>query len=297
MYDGGMADPNRRLPGNAAGEFYVDATCIDCDQCRRIAPATFRARRDQSVVFRQPTTPREVRRAEMALVTCPTGSIGTRTRRDLSQALAAYPEPLGDGIFFCGFASEGTFGGSSYLIVRPEGNVLVDSPRFTAPLVQRIEAMGGVRLMFLSHIDDVGDHAKFRRRFGCERVMHADDARFPVERLVEGRDPSRLDADLLAIPTPGHTRGHQVLLYRDAVLFTGDHLAWSPERETLIAFRDACWYSWREQTRSMEVLLAYPFAWVLPGHGHSHRSSADDMRRHLERCASWMKRVGSPARE
>ena len=31
----------------------------------------------------------------------------------------------------------------------------------------------------------------------------------------------RLDRDLVVIPTPGHTRGHQVLLYRDEVLFSG----------------------------------------------------------------------------
>jgi len=148
----------RRLPGSAAGEFYVDATCIDCDQCRRIAPATFRAQGDKSVVFRQPATVGEARSAEMALVTCPTGSIGSLASRDVSEAVAAYPELLGEGIYFCGFASEDTFGASSYLIVRPGGNVLVDSPRFAAPLAERIGALGGVRFMFLSHIDDVGPH-------------------------------------------------------------------------------------------------------------------------------------------
>jgi glyoxylase-like metal-dependent hydrolase (beta-lactamase superfamily II)/ferredoxin len=291
-----MADLKRRLPGNVAGDFYVDATCIDCDQCRRIAPATFRAQRDRSIVFRQPATPGDAQRAEMALVTCPTGSIGTVEKRDLSEAIAAYPESLGDHVYFCGFASEDTFGGSSYLLVRPEGNVLVDSPRFTAPLVERIEAMGGVRFMFLSHIDDVADHAKFRRHFGCERVMHAQDAAFAVEWRIEGRQPIRLAHDLVVIPTPGHTSGHQVLLYADTALFTGDHLAWSPERRTLIAFNDACWYSWPEQTRSMADLLAYRFEWVLPGHGHSHRSSADDMQGHLERCLSWMKHTRARTR-
>jgi len=33
------------------------------------------------------------------------------------------------------------------------------------------------------------------------------------------------------------------------------------------AFRDYCWHDWTEQTRSMELLRAYPFEWVLPGHG------------------------------
>ena len=95
---------------------------------------------------------------------------------------------------------------------------------------------------------------------------------------------------LLVIPTSGHTRGHQVLLYRDKIMFTGDHLAWSPERETLTAFRDVCWFSWKEQTRSMEKLLAYRFEWVLPGHGRIHHGSAEEMHEHLMRCVASMKR-------
>jgi glyoxylase-like metal-dependent hydrolase (beta-lactamase superfamily II) len=80
-----------------------------------------------------------------------------------------------------------------------------------------------------------------------------------------------------------------VLLYRDKFLFTGDHLAWSPSRETLTAFRTACWYSWKEQTRSMERLLDYSFEWVLPGHGRIHHDTPASMRSHLLRCVEWMK--------
>jgi glyoxylase-like metal-dependent hydrolase (beta-lactamase superfamily II) len=123
--------------------------------------------------------------------------------------------------------------------------------------------------------------------------MHADDgaARYGVELAVEGAEAVRLDPDLLVIPTPGHTRGHAVLLYRDRYLFTGDHLAWSPERETLTAFRGACWYSWAAQTRSMEKLLGYNFEWVLPGHGRIHHDTAEGMRIHLEGCVEWMRSV------
>ena len=97
--------------------------------------------------------------------------------------------------------------------------------------------------------------------------------------------------DLLVIPTPGHTRGHSVLLYRKKYLFTGDHLAWSARRSQLVAFRDACWYSWEEQTRSMERLLDYSFEWVLPGHGAWHQAeSPAAMRRELEACVEWMRK-------
>jgi glyoxylase-like metal-dependent hydrolase (beta-lactamase superfamily II) len=92
------------------------------------------------------------------------------------------------------------------------------------------------------------------------------------------------------IPTPGHTRGHAVLLYGD-VLFTGDHLAWSKRRGHLIGFRDANWYSWPEQIRSMERLLDHDFTWVLPGHGERfHAPSPAAMKEELARCIAWMKR-------
>ena len=288
-----MAQPLLRLAENADGEFYVDSSCIDCDACRRIAPATFHDHGGQSSVARQPADRAEELRALMALVACPTASIGTVSHLNARDGVAAFPERIVSNVFFCGYTSEASFGAWSYLIVRPEaegGNVLVDSPRFTKPLVDRIEALGGVRLMYLSHRDDIADHEQFAAHFGCPRVMHEDEgaARRGIERVTKGWEPEALDHDLLSIPTPGHTRGHQVLLYQGARLFTGDHLAWSPSRRTLTAFRDVCWYSWPEQTRSMARLLHYPFESVLPGHGRIHHAPPDQMHGQLERLVSWM---------
>jgi glyoxylase-like metal-dependent hydrolase (beta-lactamase superfamily II)/ferredoxin len=289
-----MANPARRLPQNVGGDFFVDDTCIDCDTCRQIAPSVFRDHGGQSSVFRQPSDEAVAARARMALVACPTGSIGTTSGRMAREGAAAFPERLDENVYFCGFTAESSFGAWSYLIVRPAtegGNVLVDSPRFNRLLARSIEALGGVRTIFLTHRDDVADHERFAAEFGAERVMHADDgaARLGIERVLEGEDPLRLDGELVVIPTPGHTRGHAVLLYRDKYLFTGDHLAWSPSRQTLTAFRDACWYSWERQTRSMEKLLAHSFEWVLPGHGRIHHDRAEVMREHLSRCILWMK--------
>lgn len=178
--------------------------------------------------------------------------------------------------------------------MRPEsegGNVLIDSPRFATQLVKRIEEMGGIKRMLLTHRDDVADHELFRKRFGCERVMHQDDGArgFGVERIIAGENDIELDEDLLAIPTPGHTRGHVVFLSRNKFLFTGDHLAWSTSRETLTAFPSVAWYSWTRQTESMSKLLNYKFEWVLPGHGNLHHDSAENMRYHLQSCIAWMK--------
>src|SRR5262249_32443121 len=155
---------------------------------------------------------------------------------------------------------------SSWLIVRPGGNVLVDSPRAARPLMDRVAELGGICTMFLTHGDDIADHVKWAKRFGCERVMHAADAVAGIERELEGDDLIQLAEDLLVIPVPGHTRGSAALLLGERVLFSGDHL-WGRGDGTLGASRSVCWYSWREQTRSMERLREFRFEWVLPGHG------------------------------
>ena len=291
-----MANLALRLPENVPGDFFVDSTCIDCDACRQIAPKTFSDIGTTSIVQRQPADDEETRRALMALVACPTASIGTIEHHDARLGIDAFPELIAENVYFCGFTAESSFGAWSYLIVRPEaegGNVLIDSPRFATQLVKRIAAMGGVRKMFLTHKDDVADHDRFAARYHCERIMHEDDgaAHRGIETLIRGADPVQIDRDLIAIPVPGHTRGHVVLLYRNKFLFTGDHLAWSPNRNSLIAFRRACWYSWTEQTKSMHKLLDYEFEWVLPGHGRIHHDSAASMRDQLENCIQWMKEV------
>jgi glyoxylase-like metal-dependent hydrolase (beta-lactamase superfamily II)/ferredoxin len=291
-----MANIAHRLPENVGDDFFVDSTCIDCDACRQIAPTVFRDHGDQSSVYHQPDTEEEMRLALCALVACPTGSIGTTRKHNARIGIDAFPMLIAENIYFCGYTAESSFGAWSYLIVRPPtegGNVLVDSPRFSRPLVKKIKALGGAQLLFLTHRDDIADHAAFHSEFGATRIMHAADgaARYRMERIIEGENDVRLDDDLVAIPVPGHTRGHMVLLYRNKYLFTGDHLAWSPGRETLTAFRNACWYSWPEQTRSMERLLDYDFEWVLPGHGRIHQDTPTRMRAHLRRCLEWMKTV------
>ena len=291
-----MANPGKRLPQNAPGDFFVDSTCIDCDACRQIAPGSFRDHGGQSSVHQQPQDEAELRRAMMALVACPTGSIGSTEKHAVRLGIDAFPSHIDDNVYFCGFTAESSFGAWSYLILRPDsegGNVMVDSPRFASHLVKKIEDLGGARTMFLSHRDDIADHSKFAARFGCARIMHAADGalRLGIEQVIEGEESAAPDPDLLVIPTPGHTRGHMCLLYKNKFLFTGDHLAWSPERQTLTAFRDACWYSWPEQTRAMARLLDYRFQWVLPGHGRIGHSTAVAMHRHLERCVQWMRQT------
>lgn len=277
-----VADLDLRLPENVEGDFYVDSTCIDCDACRIFAPTIFSDAGNQSFVYHQPSSAEELLAAQKAQVSCPTSSIGSVS--GARAALEALPELIEDDVHRCGYAAESSFGAISYFLSEPR--ILIDSPRFTEPLAKRL---GSVRRMLLTHQDDVADHEKFAARFGCERVLHADDRGRNIEVRPTGLDPIDLGDGIVMIPTPGHTRGHAVFLYREKYLFTGDHLAWSERRGHLYAFRDACWYSWSEQIRSMERLLDYSFEWVLPGHGRPMKLTREAMHASLRACIAWMK--------
>lgn len=289
-----MATLQQRRPENIAGDFYVDSTCINCDTCRWMTPEVFRSAGDQSAVYHQPTDEAERLRAMQALLACPTASIGTVEKpKDIKDAQQSFPIPITENVYHCGYHSEDSYGAASYLIVRPEGNILVDSPRFAPPLVKRIEAMGGIRYLYLTHRDDVADHQKFQQHFGCERILHKDEINAgtrDVEIQLTGFEPVELAPDLLIIPVPGHTKGHTVLLYKNKFLFTGDHLAWSETRNHLVAFRDVCWYSWPELLKSMRRLAEYEFEWVLPGHGRRFHADKEAMRQQMHNCISWMER-------
>ncbi len=286
-----MAKIANRLSSNVPGEFFVDSGCIDCGVCQRMAPGTFDDAGEMARVFRQPEDRAAFDRALGALVSCPVSAIGTVTRVDSGSVERLFPERIDGPVFECGFTSPKSFGAMSYLIQRPEGNILVDSPRFAKPIVDRLEALGGVALLFLTHSDDVADHEKFHRHFGCERILHEADSGLGtrgIERLLAGQEAVRLDIDLLLIPSPGHTPGSTCLLFRDRYLFTGDHLSYSPAAKGLRASRRTCWYSWKEQIRSMERLAAYRFEWVLPGHGWRIHYPAEMMEEEMARCLGSM---------
>lgn len=288
-----MAQLRERRPQNIEGDFYVDSRCIDCDTCRWMAPTVFQAIAGQSAVQHQPTESGERIAALQALLACPTASIGTvEPPQEIKSVQQSFPIAIAENVYHCGFHAKQSFGAASYFIQRPEGNVLVDSPRFIQPLVQRLEELGGIRYLYLTHRDDVADHQRFHDHFGCDRILHQEDVdrnTLTVEQKLSGLSPVQLAPDLLIIPVPGHTQGHTVLLYQDRVLFSGDHLAWSDSLQHLYAFRSACWYSWQELLISMQKLTQYSFEWVLPGHGRRYHADRATMQQQMQKCIQWMK--------
>ncbi|MCW5976422.1 MAG: MBL fold metallo-hydrolase [Bryobacteraceae bacterium] len=283
-----MADFKKRVPENAPGDFFVDSTCIDCDTCRQLAPAVFGEAEEYSFVQLQPRSGAEEREALRALLACPTGSIGTRGSGRAGEVKSDFPLRLEEDLYYNGFTSRDSFGGSSYLLRRGEENWLIDSPRYLPYLVKRFEELGGIRRIFLTHRDDVADAAKYARHFSSERIIHRLErfAQPDAERFIDGFEPVPLADGFLVIPTPGHTRGHCALLVGERYLFTGDHLWWSRRLGGLNASRSVCWHSWAQQKESIRQLLDYRFEWVLPGHGERVRLPAAEMAEELRRLVN-----------
>jgi glyoxylase-like metal-dependent hydrolase (beta-lactamase superfamily II)/ferredoxin len=289
-----MANPRRRHPSNAPGPWFVDDTCIDCDASRQCAPELFGEVDGQSVVIRQPSSSEEAVAAARAMLACPTGSIGSGALPGEVALDDLFPQELEAGVHYCGYNAASSYGANAFFAVRPEGNLMIDSPRFVRRLVRALEERGGVAHILLTHRDDVADAERFARHFGAEVWIHqADAAAAPFARR-RFAVPTEIRPGLVALPVPGHTRGSAVYHLEDRFLFTGDSLHYSRTRGELGAFPSVCWYSWEEQTRSLAGLRELRFEWVLAGHGDRHRASPEWMRASLERLIAAME-SGDPA--
>jgi glyoxylase-like metal-dependent hydrolase (beta-lactamase superfamily II)/ferredoxin len=279
-----MADLAKRLPTNVGDNFFVDSTCINCDTCRQLAPASFVENGEYSSVYQQPETESERFQSFQALLACPVGSIGAivPNKAMMRAATESFPLKIEREVYYNGFNSEKSFGANSYFVRHPDGNWLIDSPRYINKLVKAFEGMGGIKYIFLTHEDDVAEASRYAKQFGAARIIHREDmAALPdAEWIIEGSGPVEFKPEFLIIPVPGHTRGSMALLYGNRYLFTGDHMGWDREVNGL---RLATVYVWDEPTlrRSTERLLDYTFEWVLPGHSDRMGLPADRMKEEL----------------
>ncbi len=288
-----MANPLQKVQSNIEGNYYVDTTCINCDTCRQLAASVFKDNGSFSYVYRQPESAQDKVAATRALLCCPTGSIGSESKLDFTEIIDNFPIELEENVYYCGFNSAKSFGASSYFIKDACGNWLIDSPRFQSNLVKKFEQMGGIKYIFLTHKDDVADARKYAALFGAKRIIHQFDSQAQLDAEIILNSDLALnnskfdfafydnindnkailsDSDrentFTIIYTPGHTKGHLVLLYKNKFLFTGDSLGFDSESNSLDANKEHCWYSFSEQVKSIEALLKYKFQWILPGHGH-----------------------------
>lgn len=292
-----------RLPTNTLGNLYVHDSCINCDVCRAMAPATFDAARGQSRVHTQPAVGTGAHTAALrALISCPTGSIrmedtaagsaagGVRAAaQTLPEELTAAGAP---GVFRNGYTSPHSFGATNYTVVgsaggeeggsAPSVSYMVDSPRYSPVLADRLRKLVAstgappITYLFLTHKDDVADHKRWAAALGVRRVIHEADVTASqgtgaCEEILTGAGPWTLPGcGVRVLWTPGHSRGSLCFLdLAKGVLFSGDHLALTVTPDggrALGGFRRYTKHSWEVQMGSVAALGGEPWTVLLPGH-------------------------------
>lgn len=270
-----MADLRKRVAQDRGGAWFADTTCIACDVARLLAPGLIaEGARGLSYFTREPASDEEKRQAWRAMLACPSASIGGPKPPD-----DVFPWELTPGVWMLGYNARHSFGATSWLVPRPDGNLMIDAPRWVPRLAERIEAMGGVKHILLTHRDDVADHDRYAERFGARVWIHEDD-RDAAPDAATFREDFVVAPGVRAIVVPGHTEGSAMFLVDDTWLFTGDSLEWTPD--ALNAFEDFTWFSWAEQKKSLARLAEVArFEWVLPGHGAWGSASREEMRARL----------------
>lgn len=149
-----------------------------------------------------------------------------------------------------------TLGGTSYFIVRNEGNILIDCPAFVQTNEDFLRSHGGVRWLFLTHRGAIGKTAEFQQAMGCEVLIQEQEA-----YLLPGLTVNTFTQELTLttaqlIWTPGHSPGSSCLYYSDlgGVLFSGRHLLPNQQGEPM-PLRTAKTFHWPRQIKSLQSLL------------------------------------------
>jgi glyoxylase-like metal-dependent hydrolase (beta-lactamase superfamily II) len=149
-----------------------------------------------------------------------------------------------------------TLGGTSYFIVRNEGNILIDCPALDATNQNFLQQHGGVRWLFLTHRGAIGKTAEFQKIFNCEIIMQEQEAYLlPGVTVTTFSQEYALDDMLQAIWTPGHSPGSCCLYYREfgGVLFSGRHLLPNLQGQP-VPLRTAKTFHWPRQINSIQLL-------------------------------------------
>ncbi len=287
-----MAKYSDKNSNNIDGNFFVDNRCIGCVSCESFDADTFVLKDGKAYVYQQPNE-EGFKKACIALLSCPVDAIGIlEGKESVREIKKELPLKLNEDVYFCSYNAPEAIGANSYLIKRKQGNILVDVPRYTKPLLTRLVALGGIKYIYMTHKDDIGEYTKFQEYFNAQTIFHEDDFNKKIttaDIILRGQEDFMLDDDVTIIPVVGHTKGHTVLLYKNTYLFTGDHLAHKAKGDYLYMFENFCWYDWNKQLQSLQKLLSYDFSHVYAGHGGSFEGTIQSVK---EKIQNFLKRKG-----
>lgn len=150
-----------------------------------------------------------------------------------------------------------TLGGTAYLIVENETNILIDCPAWDEVNQDYLSSQGGVQWLFITHRGAIGKARNIQQAFGCEILIQEQEAYLlPELKVTTFQQEFNLSPVGQILWTPGHSPGSSCLYYpkEGGVLFSGRHIL-PNQLGQLLPLRTAKTFHWLRQLRSIQLLL------------------------------------------
>ncbi|EEU48972.1 uncharacterized protein NECHADRAFT_103278 [Fusarium vanettenii 77-13-4] len=138
------------------------------------------------------------------------------------------PCPADSRLTFISSTPKLAIGQRAILIQTPEGNILWDCiSLLDEETISRIQALGGLRAIVISHPHFYSTHVQWARAFGCPVYLSAEDARWATmasaHQIPLASTETEVVSGVKAIKLGGHFPGSMVLLF-DGRLLIADTL-------------------------------------------------------------------------
>lgn len=151
-----------------------------------------------------------------------------------------------------------TLGGTAYLIVENDGNILVDCPAWTDHTKFFLQEHGGVGWLVLTHRQGISKQVRqIQETFDCPIVIQEQEAYLlPHLEVTTFQQEWHLPPQLRLLWTPGFSPGSACLYYsaQGGVLFSGRHLLPNQQGHP-VPLRTAKTFHWPRQIASLQRLL------------------------------------------
>jgi glyoxylase-like metal-dependent hydrolase (beta-lactamase superfamily II) len=271
----------------------IHRRCTNCDVARQVAPGLIGEENGRSVILRQPVGEAEARAMNAAAHACHVGAIQPIGGLP-DPAADPYPMPLDDKVYLCGHNSSASAAANSYLLRRPAGLMMIDTPLFSNALAARYETLGTITDVLLTHRDHAPHGQRYADRFGARLWIHEGDldAAPGADQIIRGTEPAEIAEGVTVYPLYGHTEGSVVFVADDTYCFSGDNFYWSRTTGDIEVFESVTWLSMRDQAASLQrIVPRLRFEWLLPGHGDRRRLPAPEMARRMRDMADRASRL------
>lgn len=151
-----------------------------------------------------------------------------------------------------------TLGGTAYLIVENDGNILVDCPAWTDHTNFFLQEQGGVDWLVLTHRQGISQQVRhIQETYTCQIIIQEQEAYLlPNLAVTTFQNEWEFAPHLQLLWTPGFSPGSACLYYQalGGVLFSGRHLLPNQQGQP-VPLRTAKTFHWPRQMASVQRLL------------------------------------------